>query len=84
MKNQRTYAGAFARPTTKLGDIITMDRCSFYDGGMQYSLSGKVVSLVLRDIHTTFGSVYPADSKSTEETVTALQSLIGDEPVKRL
>ena len=61
-----------------------MDHCSFYDGGMQYSLNGKVVSLVVRDIHTTFGSVYPTESKSTEETVAALQSFIGDEPVKRL
>ena len=50
---------------------------------MQYSLSGKVVSLVVRDVHTTFGSVYPADSKSTENTIEALQSFVGDSPIKR-
>ena len=83
LKNLRKYAGAFSRPTTKFGDIVTMDHCSFYDGGMQYSLNGKVISLVARDIHTTFGSVYPADSKSTENTIEALQSFVGDSPVKR-
>ena len=45
MKNLRKYAGAFSRPTTQFGDIFTMDHCSFYDGGMQYSLSGKVIAI---------------------------------------
>jgi hypothetical protein len=50
---------------------------------MQYARNGKVISLVVRDIHTTVGSVYPADSKSTEHMVEALELFVGDAPVKR-
>jgi len=73
MRNLRKYAGAFPRPVSVFGDIITMDHCSFYDQGMMYALNGKVVALVVRDVATTFGSVYPSHSKDTEETVAALQ-----------
>ena len=62
MKNLRKYAGASSRPLKQCGDTITMDPCSFYDAGMQRALAGKVVALVIRDIYSTFGTVYPASS----------------------
>ena len=55
-----------------LGDVITMDHCSFYDAGMQYALNGNTVALVVRDVYSTFGSVYLAPSKNMEETTLAL------------
>jgi Zn-dependent alcohol dehydrogenase len=84
MKNLRKYAGAFSRPTTKFGDNITLDHCSFYDHGVQYALSGNVVALVVRGVHAGFGSVYPSSSKSTSSTVEALQRSIGDSQVKHI
>jgi hypothetical protein len=60
-----------------------MDHCSFYDQGMLYALDGQAVALVVRDVATTFGSVFPSHSKDTEETVAALQHFIGDSHVKR-
>ena len=46
----------------------------------------NAVSLVVRDVATTFGMVYPVARKTSEETVTALQMFIGDQMphVKRL
>ena len=83
MKNLRTYAGAFSRPLKKLGDIITMGHCSFYDAGMQYSLNGNVVALVARDVYSTFGAVCPATSKNTDDTTMTLRMFVGDAQVKR-
>jgi hypothetical protein len=60
-----------------------MDHCSFYDHGMQYALNGNVISLVVRDVHTKYGAVYPATSTSTSSTVEALQRFIGGAKVKR-
>ena len=61
-----------------------MDHCSLYDHGMKYALHSNVVALVVRDVATTFGFVYPAPSKDTEEKVHALQKFIGDDHVKRI
>ena len=83
MKNLRTCKGAFSRATKNFGDIITMDHCSFYDHGMQYALKDNVISLVVRDVHTKYGAVYPATSNSASSTVEALQRFIGDAKVKR-
>ena len=83
MKNLRKYAGAFSRPLKRFGDIITMDHCSFYDAGMQYAMSGNTAALVVRDVYSTFGAVYPASSKSMGDTTMALRSFIGDSKVKR-
>ena len=83
MKNLQKYKGAFSKATKGFGDIITMDHCSFYDHGMQYALNGNVISLVVRDVHTKYGAVYPAASKSTSSTVEALQRYIGDAKGKR-
>ena len=83
MKNLRKYKGAFSRAKKGFGDIITMDHCSFYDHGMQYALNGNVTSLVVRDVHTKYGAVYPATNKSTSSTVEALQRFIEDAKVKR-
>ena len=60
-----------------------MGHCFFYDHGMKYALSGCVVALVVRGVATIFGAVYLAPSNDTEETVSALQKLIGDDHVKR-
>ena len=76
MKNLRKYAGAFSRPLKQFGDITPMDHCSFYDAGRQYALNGNTVALVVRDVYSTFGSVYPASSKNMEETTMALRSFI--------
>ena len=84
MKNLKNYKGAFSRPTRAFGDIVTMDHCSFYDNGMQYLLNGNVISLVVRDSHTKFGAVYPANNKSSSSTTEALQRFIGDDKVKRI
>ena len=84
MKNLRKYQGAFSRKLSVFGDHIAADHCSFYDHGMQYALSGNVVALVVRDVHTGFGAVYPSSSKGTSSTVEALQRLIADSKVKRL
>ena len=54
MRNSRKDARAFPRPVKGLGDIITMDHCSFYDHGMNYALSNTVVALVTRAVATTF------------------------------
>ena len=62
MKNLRTYAGALSKPLKHFGGVITMDHCSVYDAGMQYALSGNTVALVVRDVCSTFGAVYPAPS----------------------
>ena len=50
---------------------------------MMYALNGKVVALVVRDVATTFGSVYPSHSAGTEEPVAALQHFVGYAHVKR-
>ena len=60
-----------------------MDHCSFYDAGMQYSLNGNVVALVVRDVYPPFGAVYPASSKNTDGTTMALRSFVGDAKVER-
>ena len=60
-----------------------MDHCSVYDAGMQYALNGNTVALVVRDVHMTFGAVYPAPSKNMDETTMALRSFVGDSKVKR-
>ena len=78
----RKYAGAFGRSLKKFGDVITVGHGSFHD--MQYALIGCTVGLVVRAVSTTFGVIYLAPSKSTDETVTALQESIGDETVTRL
>ena len=39
--------------------------------------------MVVRGVHTKYGAVYPATSKSTSSTVEALQRFIGDAKVKR-
>ena len=72
----KLYAGAFSRPVSTFGDIITMDHCSFYDQGMMYALSGKVVALVVRDVANKFGSVYPSHSKDAEEPWRRSNSLL--------
>ena len=72
MKNLRKYKGAFSRETKSFGDIVTMDHCSFHDNGMQYALNGNVISLVVRDVHTKFGAVYPANNKTSSSTAEAL------------
>ena len=64
MKNLRKYAGALSRPLKLFDDIATMDHCSFYDAGMQYTSSGNPVALVVRVVYSTFGAVYPAPSKT--------------------
>ena len=84
MRNLCKYAGAFSRPTKSFGDIATMDHCSFYDHGMKYALSNNVVALVARGVAATFGFAYPAPTKDTDETVAALQMVIGDARVKRI
>ena len=76
MRNLRTYVGAFSRPVKEFGGVVTMDLCSFYDHGMKYSLNGDTVALVVRDMATTFGCASPAQSKTTEVTVVALQMFI--------
>ena len=58
-----------------------MGHCSFPDAGMQYSLIGNVVALVVRGVCSTFGAVYPAPSKSTDDAATALKSFVGDSKV---
>jgi len=83
MRNLRKYSVACSRPLKIFGDVVTMDLCSFCDHGMKYALNGSVVALVVRDVATTFGAVYPAPSKDTQETVSALQNFIGDDHVKR-
>ena len=50
---------------------------------MQYALNGNVISLVVRDVHTKFGAVYPANDKTSSSTIEALQRFIGDDKVKR-
>ena len=50
---------------------------------MQYTLSGNTVALVVRDVCSTFGAVYPAPSKMVEETTMAWRSFVGDSKVKR-
>ena len=60
-----------------------MDHCSLYDHGMHYALNGNVISLVVRDVHTKYGAVYPANNKSTPSIVEAMQRFIGDSKVKR-
>ena len=66
MRNLRNYAGAFSRPAKSFGDIVTMGHC-FYDHGVKYALNNNVVALAVRDVATTFGSVYPAPTKDTDE-----------------
>ena len=83
MKNLRKYKGAFSRDTKAFGDVVTMGHCSFYDKGMQSALNGNVISLVVRDVHTKLGAVYPANNKTSSSTVEALQRFIGDDKVKR-
>ena len=83
LKNQRKYKGASSRDTKAVGDIVTMDHCSLYDSGMQYALNGNVISLVVRDVHTKFGAVYPANTKTSSSTVEALQRFIGNDKLKR-
>ena len=84
MRNLRKCAGAFSRPSKNFGDIVTMDPCSFYSHDLAYALSNNVVAPAARDVAATVGSVYPAPSKDTEETVSALQKLIGDDTAKRI
>ena len=50
-----------------------MDNCSFYGNGVTYALAGNVGALVVRVAATTFGRVFPSQTKDAEETVTALQ-----------
>jgi hypothetical protein len=83
MKNLRKYAGAFSRPLQHFGGIIIMDHCSFYDAGVQYALNGNTVALVVRDVYSTFGAVYPARTKNMEEATMALKSSVGDATAKR-
>ena len=73
-----------SRPVKSFGDIVTMDHCSSYDHGMKYALNNNVIALVVRDVATTFGFVYPAPTKDNDETVSALQRFIGDAHVKRI
>ena len=51
---------------------------------MQYALSGNVIALVVRDVRTGYGAVYPSSSKATSSTVEALQRLIGDSKIERI
>ena len=37
MRNLRKYAGAFSRPITNFGDVVTMHPCSVYDHGVKYA-----------------------------------------------
>ena len=67
----RKYSGSVSRPVKAFGDIITTDHCSFYDHGAKYALSGNTVALVVRDVATTCGYVYPYQSKDTENTAAA-------------
>ena len=78
MKKSRKHAGAFSRPLKHFGGIVTMDRCSSYDAGVQYAMSGNTVALVVRDVYSTFGAVYPAASKNMGEATMALRSFTGD------
>ena len=45
---------------------------------------GDLVALVVRDAYSTLGAVYPAPSKSTDETTMALRAFVGDSKVKRV
>ena len=65
-------AEEFEKLLGELGDIITMDHCSFYDHVMKYALSGDAVALVVRYAATTFGYVCPRQSKDTDNAVAAL------------
>ena len=78
MRSLRTYAGAFSRPLKQFGDIVAMGHCSYFDAGTQYALNGNVVALVVRDVHSTFGAVYPASFKNTDAATMALRSFAGD------
>ena len=84
MRNLRKYAGAFPRPAKSFGDVVAMEHCSRYDHGMKHALNNNVVALVIREVATTLGCVYPAPTKDTDETVNALQRFIGDAHVKRI
>ena len=64
------------------GDIVTTDRCSLYDHGVKYALSGNTVAMAVRDVAATFGYVYPCQSNDTENTVASLQMFLGDSTVK--
>ena len=78
MKNLRKYTGALSRPLKQFGDLVAMDHRSFYDAGMQRSLNGNVVALVVRDVYSTLGAVCPAPSTSIDESTMALKSFVGD------
>ena len=51
---------------------------------MQYALSGNIVALVVRGVHTGYGAVYPSSSKNNSSTVETRQRFIGDSRMKRI
>ena len=51
--------------------------------GAQRTLNGEAHALVVRDVYSTFGAVYPARAKNAEETTAALRVVVGDSKIKR-
>ena len=83
MKKSRKCARAYSRPLKRCGDINAMDHCSLDDAGVQYALSGNTAALVVRDVYSTFGAVYPTSARSMDEATMASRSLVGDSKVNR-
>ena len=80
----KKYPGSISRPIKDVGDLITVDHCSFYDNGVNYALNGNTVSLVVRDIATAFlGMCTHCQSKTIADTVSSLQRFSGYAVAKR-